>query len=155
LVSQEWRTKHKVVVNLGHMFGSVLIGVGFYVLFLSFIPTSWGESMWPKISMVVGSVFLVGGIIWQFTSGGNAQTPPPQNQSGDPGATVIENSGGGIGADVSVKGSQGSTIPNIGLETNGLKINQSGPGTGMRLNIDGNGGSAIGVRSSGPVVIGR
>ncbi len=82
-------------------------------------------------------------------NGNNIYAPimPPSS-----GATVIENSGGGIGADISVQGSPGSTVPNVGLNTNGLKIIQSGPGVGMRVTVGGNGGSAIGVLST---VIGR
>lgn len=66
--------------------------------------------------------------------------------------TVIENSGGGVGAEISVQGTPGRPVPNVGLETNGLQIKQSGPGTGAKIEVGGN-GPAVGVRSNGPVII--
>jgi hypothetical protein len=61
-------------------------------------------------------------------------------------ATVIENSGGGTGADISVSGTPGARTPNVGLSTNGLRVIQNGTGTGMKLTVGGN-GPVIGVRS--------
>ena len=63
--------------------------------------------------------------------------------------TVIENSGGGVGAEISAQGTPGSSAPNLGLETNGSHIKQSGQGTGMKVEVGGNGGSAIGVTTHG------
>jgi hypothetical protein len=61
--------------------------------------------------------------------------------------TVIQNSGGGTGADISVQGAPGATTPNVGLDTNGLRVIQTGPGTGMKVEVGGN-GPAEGVRST-------
>ena len=72
-----------------------------------------------------------------WTSLGQAQT-----------ATVIENSNGGVGADITVQGTPGEMRPRVGLETNGLIVRQNGPGTGLRVVVGGSGeGSLTGVRS--------
>ena len=67
-------------------------------------------------------------------------------------ATVIDNSNGGVGADVTVHGGGPGSNPVTGFETHGLIIRQSGPGTGMRIVVDGNGGPVSGVRST--VIVG-
>jgi hypothetical protein len=69
-----------------------------------------------------------------------------QNVSSD-GRTVIQNGGGGTGADISVTGSQNGS-PTIGLDTHGLSVNQTGPGTGMRVIVNGGNGPTTGIRST-------
>jgi hypothetical protein len=80
------------------------------------------------------SLVIAGGL---WTSLSQAQT-----------ATVIENSNGGVGADIIVQGTQGDMRSRVGLETNGLIVRQNGPGTGLRVVGGGSGGGSLtGVRS--------
>jgi hypothetical protein len=120
---------------------------------LLILADAMGPSMKPNILaaglFLIGVLFIGGSLdVWLRPSTAKAQTPTEP-----PGSTVIENSGGGIGAEISAQGTPGSSVPIVGLETNGLHIKQSGPGTGMKVEVGGNGGSAIGVRSNGPVVL--
>ncbi|MDR3449084.1 MAG: hypothetical protein P4M15_04955 [Alphaproteobacteria bacterium] len=79
------------------------------------------------------------GIVTQDQQGNNFLTPP--------GGTVIQNSNGGIGADISVTGSR-DCAPTTGLDTHGLTVVQSGSGTGMKVTVGGGCGLTTGVRSS-------
>jgi hypothetical protein len=84
------------------------------------------------------SIYDNRGIITQGQTGNNLLTPP--------GGTVIQNNNGGIGADISVTGSQ-TGAPTVGLDTNGLTVIQNGPGIGMRVIVNGGNGPTTGVRS--------
>jgi hypothetical protein len=92
-------------------------------------------------------------------SGPNINVPGNGNTINTPylvptqsGQTIINNSGGGVGADISAFGSAETRRPTVGLETNGLVINQTGAGIGARINVGGT-GPAVGVISHGPVII--
>lgn len=62
-------------------------------------------------------------------------------------ATIIENSGGGIGGDITVDGT-GARGPVVGLDTNGLRVTQTGPGTGLRVSVTSDGSAPVtGIRS--------
>jgi hypothetical protein len=63
------------------------------------------------------------------------------------GPTIIHNSGGGIGADISAIGND-STSPVVGLETNGLFVRQTGPGIGLKVSVVAGKGPVVGIRSS-------
>ena len=79
--------------------------------------------------------------------------------SSDPAPPVtgmtVSNSNGGTGADVRVSGSAEQAEPSVGLDVGatakpgqsvtGLRIIQTGPGTGMRITVGGN-GPAVGAR---------
>jgi hypothetical protein len=94
------------------------------------------------IGAITGALVLLSAGEYIRPTAANAQAPSNKNAS-----TVIENSGGGIGADISVQGSQGSASPTVGLETGGLTVTQTGSGTGIKVTVGGN-GPAIGVRST-------
>ena len=167
LVSPDWRAMHRFIANLGHAFGVVLIWIGLYMLFLGIIPPSWGLSMWPKVSMIAGVIFFIGGAIWHFTSAGTAQTsvanpgisagemPMPLNN--DPshvtGMTIVGDGQGGAAAEISSKGLPGQpstgadirTIIGPGQSGTGLSVTQTGPGTGLRVIQTGPG---VGLRST-------
>lgn len=99
---------------------------------------------------LTGVLFIGGSLdVWLSQSGAVAQTPPtsPPTTTAEGPETVIQNSGGGTGLDLTVTGQKGATSPTIGLQTNGLKIIQSGPGTGAKVTVGGN-GPAIGIRST-------
>ena len=156
LVSLEWRTIHKFIVNLGHASGFCLIGIGLYMLFLGIIPPSWGLSMWPKVSMIAGVIFFIGGAIWQFTSAGIAQT-----SNNDPnhvtGLNIVGNSQGGVAAEIVSNGLPGQpsvgadirTVVGPGQSVTGVNVTQTGPGTGLRVIQTGPG---VGLRST--VIVG-
>lgn len=68
LLPSEWRAVHKRAVLVGHLGGLTLLGIGLYMIALSAIPPGWSATMGPKISIVLGVILLVGGLIWQFAS---------------------------------------------------------------------------------------
>jgi hypothetical protein len=92
-------------------------------------------------AQTTGNVSGNQGILTQGQSGNNFLYNTP------PGGTVIQNSGGGIGADISVTGSS-NCAPTTGLNANGLTVIQSGSGTGMRVTVGGGCGPTTGVNSS-------
>jgi hypothetical protein len=158
LLPAEWRETHKTAVKIGHMVGFILFGVGIYVLVLSLIPAVWGESMWPKVSMVIGGILLVGGAIWQMSGPSKAQISASDDTSKHvTGATIAGNSQGGPAATVSATGLPGQTAPVVGAEINatgcpgqnvtGLHVTQTGPGTGLHVTATSDGsGSVTGMR---------
>lgn len=79
------------------------------------------------------------------------QKPEKQNMSIEK-KTVINNTGGGIGADINVNGTRGKECA-VGLVTDGLVVTQNGLGIGMRISVGGD-GPAIGVISNGGAAIG-
>jgi hypothetical protein len=85
LITEEWRAKHIGVVEIGRSLGIVLLGIGIYLLIISFLPIGWNQNMiYPKISMVVGAILLIGGGIWHFVAPSNAQNgipAQPENQT--------------------------------------------------------------------------
>ena len=64
---------HKRAVVVGHVIGFQFIGLAAYLFLLGVTPDSWSSGMLPKVSMVLGGILLVGGIIWQLSSPGRAQ----------------------------------------------------------------------------------
>lgn len=156
LLPENWRAVHRKAVIAGHLLGFLLLGVGAYVLLLVAIPPEWGSSLGPKISIVIGAILLVGGIIWQFASSSGAQTTAPKFENNSvTGMTIQGNSQGDPAAEFSATGSHNQAAPPVGLDINavggpgqsvtGLRIIQNGPGTGLKVTVGGS-GPATGVR---------
>lgn len=103
------------------------------------------------IGAILGSLVMLSIAEWIHPMEAKAQTPggmsTPTAKGVNKGKTVIDSSGGGTGADISVTGTPGATVPTVGLETNGLRVTQTGPGTGLKVTVGGD-GPAIGVRST-------
>ena len=67
-IDDEWRSNHRALVAAGKMVGCVLMLLPVYLLLIGLLPSDLGDSMWPKVSMVLGAALLIGGAIWQFST---------------------------------------------------------------------------------------
>jgi hypothetical protein len=152
LLSEEWRAMHRKLVSAGRALGLVLLGIGAYMLALVVIPPEWGLTMWPKISIVVGTVLLAGGLIWQFASPSGAQVMPNNsdpnhitgmkiegNSQGGAAAEIIGGAGANPAADINVTAGPGQSATGLHvIQTGpgtGLRVIQNGPGTGLRVGV--------------------
>lgn len=146
LLSEEWRAMHRKTVLAGHSLGFILLGVGIYMLVLAMIPPEWEHPMLPRISIVLGAILLVGGLVWQFSRPLGAEPMPPKTGNSITGMTINGNNQVGPAADVSLTGNSNlgpnpvgldiNAIGNPGQNVTGLQVNQNGLGTGLRVTVD-------------------
>jgi hypothetical protein len=151
LLSEEWRAAHRKTVLAGHTLGFVLFGTGVYLLAVAAIPAGWEVPMGPKISMAIGAILLVGGLVWQITWPSGAQVMPSRsdekqatgmridgNNQGGMAAEIIS-SGPGPAVDISAAGGAGQSVTGLHVRQTGpgtgLKVIQNGPGIGLRVTV--------------------
>ena len=100
---------------------------------------------WPVFGVIVTTVGAVGTWYGIFRESGDHLQLAQADQR-VVGGSVVSN--GGVGADISVNGAAGQPAPigwdiqaagRPGQSVTGLQVIQSGPGTGMRINVGGDG----------------
>jgi hypothetical protein len=122
------------------IFALAAVGAGWALSGLTLSPP-WN---WIVLGLsVIAGATAIAMVVWPEKRGGIAAmtAKAPKN------ATAIESSGGGTGAEVDVTGGPAGS-DTVGLETEGLKVTQTGPGTGLKVTVKPGGGSVTGIRST-------
>lgn len=68
LVPESHKQRMPWIFNAGYYGGFVLLGLGIYVAIASQFPASYGLGYMSKLSMVVGAVLLLGGLVWHLAA---------------------------------------------------------------------------------------